>query len=255
MRLHRIPAHHVLATCSVVLLFSLLSQPVIAGPSSPHLLTELQPDNVTTVQLYLRGDEHHFYYQDVNGHAIVRYADGWLFYWNGTGTDATEEAQYQAVPPKVAQKNYGQRRIKAGCDDPSNFGIVPGQIPRSSTAVHATYNYDTLKRKRRIRRKRQRRRPRRADHRLQIHRGGGSDDRAIYQPGHPPWLRPTNTTLPTRREISTLMNSPMPDPDIYVPQLGCAQPKYSHTTIPHFLFATDAAERIQRWRNLSDDQG
>ena len=109
MRLHRIPAHHVLATCSVVLLFSLLSQPVIAGPSSPHLLTELQPDNVTTVQLYLRGDEHHFYYQDVNGHAIVRYADGWLFYWNGTGTDATEEAQYQAVPPKVAQKEYCKR--------------------------------------------------------------------------------------------------------------------------------------------------
>ena len=107
MRLSCIPVCHVLAFAAALL----ISQPVIAGPASPHLLTELQPDNVTTVQLYLRGDEHHFYYQDVDWYAIVRDGDGWLVYWNGTdGTGPQDQ-----VPLKVAQKKqFDHRRIKAG---------------------------------------------------------------------------------------------------------------------------------------------
>ena len=262
MRLRHIPAYHVLIFAVVLCLCWLLPQTaVISGPSSSHLLTELQPDNVTTIQLYLRGDEHHFYYQGVNGYAIVRDDDGWLVYWNGTEDDVTERAQYQAVPPKVARKNSGRRRSRAGCDDPAKFGIAPGQIPRPDSTKYDedTHNHDFSKRRRRIRRLRRQRRPRRrltTDYKYtddEVRTTGRFTNLVILL--RFAGSRQTKATLPTRQQISTLMNSPMPDPDIYVPQLGCAQPKYSHTTIPHFLFATDAAERIQRWRNLSDDQG
>ena len=120
MRLSCIPARHVLAFAAALL----ISQPVIAGPASPHLLTELQPDNVTTVQLYLRGDEHHFYYQDADGYAIVRDADGWLVYWNETETQQQVEilGPQDQVPLKVAQKKQSdQRRIKAGRDVSGKF--------------------------------------------------------------------------------------------------------------------------------------
>ena len=219
MRLYRtsIPARHVLAACVVVLLL-LISRPVIAGPSSSHLLTELQPDNVTTVQLYLRGDENHFYYQDVDGYAIVRDDDGWLVYWNDTGTDATKEAQYQAVPPKVAQKNSGRRRIRAGCDDPENFGIAPGQILRPDSAKYDedTHNHDLSKRRRRIRRRR-RRRPRRlnTDYNYkedEVRTTGRFTNLVVLL--RFAGSKQTKATLPTRQQISTLMNSPTPDPDI-----------------------------------------
>jgi len=215
MRFSCIAARHVLAFAAALL----ISQPVIAGPSSPHLLTELQPDNVTTVQLYLRGDEHHFYYQDGGGYAIVRDDDGWLVYWNGTdGTDALQDL----VPPKVAQKKSDHRRIKVGCDDPAEFEIDPGQIPLPSTVSHAqeTYEYrhdDMLKRQRLIRRKRRRRQRRRlaTDNRYEeeeVRTTGRFTNLVIL-------LRfagseQTKATLPTRQQISTLMNSPTPDANI-----------------------------------------
>jgi len=236
-----VQAHHLFGCVVLLCCLALLSQPVIAGPSSPHLITEVQPDNSTTVQLYLRGDEHHFYYQDTNGYAIVRDSDGWLVYWNGT--HATEEQQVgedniygrirrrrhliirgrqDQVPPKGGIK---ERRIKAGRDDPATFGFVPGQIPMpvDRPQYDEDIHYDMLKRQRRIRRKRRRRRPRKltTDYRYVPTQSSSSGE--VRTTGRFTNLvillrfaasKQTKVTLPTRQQIATLMNSPTPDPDV-----------------------------------------
>ena len=102
----------------------------MSGPASPHGHTEVQPDNVTAVQLYLRGDEHQFYYEDTAGYAILRDEDGWLVYYNET-TYGRQRRRHlvrgNQVPP--GGKAAMDQRIKAGRDDPADFGIIPGQMP------------------------------------------------------------------------------------------------------------------------------
>ena len=173
----------------------------------------------------MRGDEHHFYYQDADGHAIVRDADGWLVYWNETETQQPVGilGPQDQVPLKVAQKKqFDHRRIKAGCDDPANFGIAPGQIPRPKTAARDqdTHKYVGMsKRQRRLRRHRRRRRTRRrltTDYKT-------TDEEEVRTTGRFTNLvillrfagsEQTKATLPTRQQISTLMNSPTPDANI-----------------------------------------
>ena len=236
------------AALFVLLCLALVAQPSIAGMASPHLLTEVQPDNVTTVQLYLRGDEHHFYYRDLNGYAIVRDADGWLVYYNETdinnGRHAFEQARRRRrlvrgsqnqvqvqVPPEMTMTNQRRRR-KAGCDDPADFGIIPGQVPpRADQTDDEYYEDDTnknsnnmmIRQRKRIRRKRQRRRRKLTTDYRYVPTQPSSASGNFRTTGRFTNLvillrfagsKQTKSTLPTRQQIATLMNSPTPDTQI-----------------------------------------
>ena len=251
-RVHLHLAHHmhrVLARAVFVLVcLAIVAQPSIAGMASPHLLTEVQPDNVTTVQLYLRGDEDHLYYQDLNGYAIVRDVDGWLVYYNETdinnnnGRHAFEEGRRRRlirgsqdqvqvggqVPAKTTSSKQ-RRRVKAGRDDPANFGIIPGQIPSILPIKSHAQENDTnknsnnmrIRHRKRLWRKRERRRRKLAttDNRYVPTQpsSGSGDFRTTGRFTNLVILlrfagsKQTKSTLPTRQQIATLMNSPTPD--------------------------------------------
>ena len=211
------PAHNLLARAVWVLLTCLaFAQPSMAGMASPHLFTEVQPDNVTTVQLYLRGDEHQSYYQDLDGYTIVRDADGWLVYYNnGTGINNNNDRQTFDEARRrrlVRTTTKRQRRIKAGCDDPAGFGIIPGQIP--------PMNHRIIRQRKRTRRKRQRTRRKLATDYRYVPTQPSSASGDFKTTGRFTNLvillrfagsKQTKLTLPTRQQIATLMNSPTPD--------------------------------------------
>lgn len=239
---HLFPAdHRVLVRAVFVLCLALVAQPAVAGPSSPHLLTEVQPDNVTTVQIYLRGDEHHFFYQDVGGYAMVRDADGWLIYYNETDVNNGQQhsearrrrlvrgGQDQVPAEKTATKQ--QRRIRAGRHNPADFGIIPGQIPpvvrikgRRNDHEDDTNSPSMIKRLRRWpRQKRQRRRRKLTTDYRYVPTPPSSASGDVRTTGRFTNLvillrfagsKQTKATLPTRQQVATLMNSPTPDADV-----------------------------------------
>ena len=261
-------AHYFVAFVSVVLSIHVLLSPntcitVEAGTASPHPFTEYQPDNTTAVTLHIHGDEDYSYYVDEDGYTVLRDSDGWLVYADEASPDTVD----------VADLNDGglvPSRIRVGYDDgsPRKSGIQRGLMPSDEHLMAlqcgGTTDCDEWHYNHYSNGRDQRQYHRKAQFRLSLGPPGSSQQTNIRTSGSFTNLvillrfahsKQTKYTLPTRREIDILMNSPTPD--ARVAPTGSVYSAYREYSYGRANIKSSISPwvRIRRTEQASSDRG
>lgn len=226
--------------------------PVQGGPACTDCkLLEFQPDNTTSVALYIRGDEDYSYYVDEEGYTVLRDEHGWLVY---AGTSPGEDGDTYGTGSSHDYYGLIPSQIRLGHHSPAKSGIRRGLMPsdeyldrvlcggtddcdewhynhqqyRFPTSAHdepeQPYHYDystddnddngdISQQQRRRRRRTQFRTSNYIESSQTTIRTTGTFSNLVIllRFAH---SKQTKFTLPTRQQIATLMNSPAPNADV-----------------------------------------
>jgi len=256
----------------------LCPRPVQAGTASPHPFTEYQPDNITAITLYIRGDEDFAYYVDEEGYTVVRDPDGWLVYADTGALTSSSNLDVDLDGTGSPDNNYYgglvPSRIRVGydSDSPSKSGIQRGLMPSyehlSALQCGGTtdcdewhdinYNYpidnDTSE---------QQQYHRQTRFRSSLGPPGSSQQSNIRTVGTFTNLvvllrfahsKQTKSALPTRQEIGILMNSQ--EPDARIAPTGSVYSAYQEYSYGRVNIKSSIAPwvRVRRTERSSSDR-